>query len=90
MTPEQILDIAATECCPWKNLRKYTTCVLIIFFRENKIRTVVLLANNGCGLLSVLHPRVGEEALKHLRHDSLDTRQTEVHSVRLFIVAGGA
>ena len=50
----------------------------------------MLLANNGCGLLSVLHPRVGEEALKHLRHDSLDTRQTEVHSVRLFIVAGGA
>jgi len=50
----------------------------------------LFLANTECRLLSVIHPRVGEEALKHLRHDSLETRQPEVHSVRLFIAAGGA
>jgi hypothetical protein len=60
------------------------------FFQENKIRTALSLANNECRLLSEIHPRVGEEALKHLRHDSSETRQPEVHSVRLFIAAGSA
>ena len=40
------------------------------FLSGNKIRTVLLLANNDCRLLFVIHPRVGEEALKHLRPDS--------------------
>jgi hypothetical protein len=63
---------------------------VLIFIQENKIRTVLLLANNECRLLFVIHPRVGEEALKHLRHDPSERRQLKVYSVHLFIAAGGA